>query len=58
VECGGATNSNSSDQTWKVSIFVFNFCLLMSFLNYPFFWEMVVDNVFVICARIIWTLYI
>jgi hypothetical protein len=51
-------NSRSSNQTWKVRIFVFNFCLLMSFFNYPFFWEIMVYNVFGFCARIIWTLYI
>jgi len=45
-----SSNSNSSHQTWKVKIFVFNFCLLMSFFNFPCFWEMVVDNVFDFCA--------
>ncbi len=34
----------------QVRIFVFNFCLL-SFLNYPRFWEMVVDNVFVFLCK-------
>jgi hypothetical protein len=29
----------------------FNFCLFMSFFNYPCFWEMVVGNVFVCCAQ-------
>jgi len=38
-------------QTWKVRIFVFNFCLLMNFLNYPCFWEMVFNNVFVFLCR-------
>lgn len=31
-------------------IFIFNFCLLMNFLNYPYFWEMVVNNVFSCCV--------
>ncbi len=39
---------SSSSQTWKVKTFVFNFCLLMNFFNYPCFWEMVVNNVFFI----------
>jgi hypothetical protein len=32
-----------------------NFCVQFLFVdfNYPFFWGMVVDNVFVFCARII-----
>ncbi len=30
--------------------FFFNLCLLMNFLNYPCFWEMLVDNVFVYCV--------
>jgi hypothetical protein len=50
------SNSNSSNQTWKVEL-LFNFCLLI-FFNYPCFWEMVVDNVFVFFCRNIWTLYI
>jgi hypothetical protein len=44
-------NSSSLGQTWKVRIFVFNFCLLMSFFNYPCFWEMVVNNMFVFLCR-------
>jgi hypothetical protein len=53
VECGRVV------QIWilqirvlrKVKIFVFNFCLLMSFFSYPCFWEMVVNNVFVFLCR-------
>ncbi len=29
----------------------FNFCLLMNFFNYPCFWEMLVDNVFICCVQ-------
>jgi hypothetical protein len=46
-----SSNSSSLGQTWKVKIFVFNFCLLMSFFNFPCFWEMVVNNVFVFLCR-------
>jgi hypothetical protein len=35
----------SLGQIGKVKFFLFNFCLL-SFFNYPCFWEKVVDNVF------------
>ncbi len=44
-------NLSSSNQTWKVRVFVFNLCLLMDFFNYSFFIEMVVDNVFICCAQ-------
>jgi hypothetical protein len=44
-------NLSSSNQTWKVRVFVFNLCLLMDFFNYYFFLEMVVDNVFVCCVQ-------
>jgi len=45
------SNSSSLGQTWKARIFVFNFCLLMSSFNYPCFWEMVVNNVFVFLCK-------
>jgi hypothetical protein len=35
----------------ELRIFVFNFGLLMSFLKYPCFWKMVVNNVFVCCVE-------
>ncbi len=31
--------------------FFFNICLLMNFLKYPWFWEVVVKNVFVYCVQ-------
>jgi len=31
--------------------FFFNLCLLMKFFNYPCFWEMLVDNVFICCVQ-------
>jgi hypothetical protein len=44
-------NLNSSKQTWKVKIFVFNFCLLINLFYFLFCVEMVVDNVFVCCVQ-------
>jgi hypothetical protein len=31
--------------------FFFNLCLLTIFFNYPCFWEMLVDNVFICCVQ-------
>ncbi len=45
------SNSSSLRQTWKARIFVFNFCFLMSSINYPCFWEMVVNNVLVFLCK-------
>jgi len=38
--------------------FCVQFFFVDEFFNYPCFWEMVVNSVFVFYARIIWTLYI
>ncbi len=45
------SNLNFLGQTWKVRIFVFNFCLLMSFFNYPCFWEMGLIMCFFLCTN-------